>query len=257
MTRPLHRLAPLALASLLLAGAAPAQERVQDRLARIERLLDSGALTDLANRQDQLRQSVQELRGEVELLRRELDETRQRQRDLYVDVDRRLRQLETAAPLSTEPPAVQDSAAHLNTPSEEPTTTADEPPLVVTGGDELSDYQAAFALLKAGRYAQSAAAFEAFLERYPKGRYAANALYWLGESYYVVRDFGRALPYFQRVVEEHPGDGKQPDAMLKIGFIHFEQGEMEQARSILEKVRDGYPTSSAAALAEQRLARIR
>jgi tol-pal system protein YbgF len=253
MKNPLQQIARnLALTGLVVlvgAGSASAQEKVEDRLTRIERLLNSGALTDMSNRQEQLRQSVQDLRGEVELLRRDMDEVKQRQHELYVDIDRRLRQLETtaqapAAPAAEQPaqaPATQDAAA---------------PAPIAPPGDELSDYTTAFNLLKSGRYAQAAQAFETFIDRHPKGQYIANGLYWLGESYYVVRDFAKAQPYFKRVLEDHPGSGKQPDAMLKIGFIHFEQGELDKARIILEKVKTTYPSSSAAALAQQRLLRM-
>lgn len=258
MKNPLQQLARnLALTGLVVlvsAGSASGQEKVEDRLTRIERLLSSGALTDLASRQEQLRQSVQDLRGEVELLRRDMDEVKQRQHELYVDVDRRLRQLETAAPTAVSPstaPSVDQQPAQAPTPQ-----NAAAPAPIAPAGDELGDYTAAFNLLKAGRYAQAAQAFESFIDRYPKGQYIANGLYWLGESYYVVRDFAKAQPYFQRVLEEHPGSGKQSDAMLKIGFIHFEEGELDRARIILEKVKSSYPNSSAAALAQQRLLRM-
>lgn len=239
-----QRIACVATAGLLL-GLIPltanAQQRLEDRLTRIERLLDSGALTDMANQQDQMRRTLQDLQGEVDLLRRDLDEIKRRQHDHYLDTDRRLRQLENSASQAVTPaaPAADDSA-----------------PASSEADGEATDYQAAFALLKSGQYAQAAAAFERFLQRYPQGQYTANALYWLGESHYVVRDFTKALPYFQRVLNEHPASGKSPDALLKIGFIHHEQGDNAQARKVLEKVKADYPNTTAAALAEQRLLRI-
>lgn len=258
MKTPLQQLTRyILIAGLALAGsAAQAQEKIEDRLARIERLLNSSALMDMSNQQEQLRQSVQDLRGEIELLRRDLEEVKRRQHDLYVDVDRRLRQLETAPPPVV--PAVQPPGPPVQTDGQQPPVapkpdTATAPP---STGDEFGDYQAAFAILKAGRYAQAAQAFDAFLQRYPEGQYSANALYWLGESYYVVREFNRALPYFQQVLDTHADSSKRPDAMLKIGFIQFELGEMDKARATLEGVKREHPNTTAAALAEQRLLRI-
>lgn len=259
MTKLLQRLIrPTLLAGLIAATATPAwANKVEERLARIEQLLSSGPLTEMVNQQEQFRQSIQDLRGEIELLRRDLDEVKQRQRELYVDLDRRLRQLETApAPAAQVPPVVPPATAQ--TPAAKPPVAppATQQAALPTTGDEFNDYQAAFGILKAGRYAQAADAFQAFLTRYPKGQYAANALYWLGESYYVVRDFQKAQPNFQRVLDEYPDNPKRADALLKIGFIHFELGDQARAKVILEKVKKDFPDSAAAALAEQRLLRM-
>lgn len=236
----------LGLALTLLPFTTGAQQRLEDRLTRVERLLDSGTLTDMANQQDQLRRVVQELQGEVEVMRRELAEIRQRQHDLYLDTDRRLQQLEAGAVRPTSP-AADDSAA---APTEAGESDTPSPP------DELTAYQAAFTALKDGRYAAATKAFQGFLQQFPQGQYAANALYWLGESYYVVRDFPSALSQFQRVLDEHPASSKSPDALLKIGFVHHELGEVAKARQVLEQVKADYPNSTAAALAERRLQRL-
>lgn len=237
----------LGLALAALPFGASAQQRVEDRLSRIERILDSGALTDMANQQEQLRRGLQELQGEVELMRRELSELRQRQHDLYLDTDRRLQQLEARA---AQPPALPPESGSSASEGE---ATAAAPS---SQADELTAYQAAFDALKDGRYAEATTSFQAFLQQFPQGQYAANALYWLAESYYVVRDFPNAMSQFQRVLDEHPASSKSPDALLKIGFVHYEQGEMAKARQVLEKVKADYPNTTAAALAEQRLLRL-
>jgi len=235
----------LAAGLLIAAPVVPAQTgKVEDRLARIERLLDSDALVSLATGQDQVRQAVQELRGELDLLRRDVDQIKQRQRDLYADIDRRLRQLETAGPA----PAASSANGEL--------APVDSGTPIASSGDELGDYQLAFNLLKSGQYAKAAEAFTAFLQRHPDGQYAANALYWLGESHYVVRDFDQAQASFQQVVEKYPDSPKHPDALLKLGFIHLEKGNQPQARKLLEQVRSQFPGTTAAALAEQRLNRL-
>src|SRR5699024_1231638 len=122
--------------------------------------------------------------------------------------------------------------------------------------DERDAYQAALDALRAGRYEEATTTFQEFLKRYPKSHYTANALYWLGESYYVVRDFANALPAVQRVLEEHPNSSKEPDARRTSSCVLHAKGGTAQARSTLEKVRDDYAGTSAAALAEQRLKRL-
>lgn len=260
-----------------LAVATPAlAEKLEDRVARLERTVNNSALIEMVNQNEQLRQTLQALRGEIELLRRDVDqikqaqqdvaEIKQRQRDLYTDIDRRLRQLETAQPRPVTDAAPGQAPAQstdgqteagTQTSTAAPATAASTPAPAADPAQELADYQAAFALLKAGSYSKAAEAFETFLQQHPEGRYTDNALYWLGETHYVVREFDQAQPYFQRILDEFAASPKRPDAMLKIGFIHFERGELEQSRALLEQISRDFAGTTAAALAEQRLARIR
>lgn len=241
--------------------SANAQKKLEDRVTRLERLLESSALIDMHNQQEQLRRALEEAQAEVDQMRRELDEIKQRQHDLYLDNDRRLQQLEKTALPST--PTKEDKEADEDEGGDGSEDKAADPQdktaddeTAADPADERDAYQAALDALRAGRYEEATTAFQEFLKRYPKSHYTANALYWLGESYYVVRDFANALPAFQRVLEEHPNSSKEPDALLKIGFIHHENGDTDQARSTLEKIRDDYAGTSAAALAEQRLKRL-
>ncbi|WP_435104519.1 tol-pal system protein YbgF [Arhodomonas sp. AD133] len=123
-------------------------------------------------------------------------------------------------------------------------------------GNVYAEYQSAFDTLSAGRYQEAAQAFRNFLDRHPRGEYADNARYWLGETHYVVREFDQALDQFNRVLNDYPNSAKRPDALLKIGYIHYENGQLGQARQSLRKVVDQYPDSSAASLARQRLEQI-
>ena len=67
------------------------------------------------------------------------------------------------------------------------------------GADERAAYDAAFDALKAGDYAESAQPVPgSSCSDYPNGTYAPNALYWLGESYYVTQNYALAQQQFQR-----------------------------------------------------------
>ena len=117
-------------------------------------------------------------------------------------------------------------------------------------------YQAAFDLLKEGRYPESITAFEQFLASYPGGAYADNAQYWLGEARYVTRDFTASARDFQLVLKQYPGSPKVPDAMLKLGYAQYELQQWAAARSVLTELRKKYPNSTAARLAASRLERM-
>ena len=122
--------------------------------------------------------------------------------------------------------------------------------------EEQGAYTAAFNLLKEGRYEKAAEAFESFLPKYQGGQYTDNAQYWLGEAFYVTRQFPRSMKEFQKLVTGYPQSPKVPGAQLKIGFIHHELGEIEQAKAVLGDLVARFPTTTAARLARDRLDRL-
>lgn len=271
-----NRTTAAALAALLitLPGtglAAPSADELDKRLTVLERRMDNAALAEMSNEMQGLRREVQQLRGEVDLLKREIAEIKQRQRDLYMDVDSRLQELEKA---QTAPPPANggmpgDSMAGNGGGAAPPAgETGNGGGSGTPGGNggtagggtgaqsPEAAYHEAFETLKAGRYEQAAQGFQTFLEQHPDSRYADNARYWLGESYYVVRSFEEAMQHFRRLLDEFPESAKRPDALLKIGFIQYENGNMDASRKTLEQVRDQYPETTAANLAQQRLDRI-
>lgn len=249
------------------ARQAPART-VEERVARLERLMDSQALVDMLMRLQNLQQEVSELRGQIEVQTHSIDGIKQRQRELYLDIDRRIRQLEEAAAAAQQPGAsgpggMPGAPGAAMTPSPGGAAGA-------TGGgaagaeqpavDPLAEqkaYQKAFDVLKAGRYEKSVEAFRAFLSRYPDGEYSANAQYWLGEANYVMNRIPVAIEEFQKVVDLYPDSSKAADAMLKLGYSHYELEKYDQARNTLTQLVEKFPDSTAAQLAQNRLHRMR
>ena len=127
----------------------------------------------------------------------------------------------------------------------------------IDSAESEAAYRAAFAMLKAGQYEESIAEFSVFVQQYPASQYADNAQYWLGEAYYVMRQFEPAIEHYQRLVETYPDSKKQSHGMLKIGYSFHELGLAEQARSVLLDLKNRFPGSAAAHLADERLQRIR
>jgi tol-pal system protein YbgF len=126
----------------------------------------------------------------------------------------------------------------------------------VSGGEQAA-YRAASELLRMGRYEDAIAGFRGQLKAYPGGALADNAQYWIGEAYYVTRQFDRALAEFQRVPSEYPQSPKAADALLKIGYIQYERREFSAARQTLTNLKATWPNSPAARLADNRLARMK
>ena len=121
---------------------------------------------------------------------------------------------------------------------------------------EQQDYQAAFNLLKSGRYDDATEAFRSFLATYPGSEFVDNAHYWLGETYYITRHFEAALQEFQGLIAHFPQSPKLTHAMLKVGYIHHELGRPEQAKQALIALTESHPDSTAAGLARKRLQRL-
>ncbi|HEX5123036.1 MAG TPA: tol-pal system protein YbgF [Rhodanobacteraceae bacterium] len=118
---------------------------------------------------------------------------------------------------------------------------------------EQPTYDAAFAALKDGRYAESARRFQAFLDQYPSSGLASNAYYWLGESYYVTQNYKIALQSFQTLLQRYPESQKAPDALLKVGYSQYELKQWDQAEATLNQVVQTYPDTTVAHLAQGRL----
>ncbi len=258
----------MAVAAVLLGlfTATPAlavsKQELEARIEGLERKLEGRGLVDMLNRIEQLQGDVQQLRGQIEVQTHTLDDMQRRQRELYLDIDRRLQQLEsgqmaqpveplapaadvpvTAAPPTASPPTTQGSVAVA--PPPEPSA------------EEQAEYEKALAILREGRYADAAATFNQFLASYPGSAYADNASYWLGETYYVTRDFDRALATFDKLINSHPQSPKLPDARLKMGYIHYEKKDWASARRELDGLVADHPGSTAARLAGDRLARMK
>ena len=144
-----------------------------------------------------------------------------------------------------------DERGDLSAPPPDLASDAGAAPADAAG--EQPAYDAAFAALKDGRYAESARRFQAFLDQYPNSGLSGNAYYWLGESYYVTQNYRIALKSFQTLLQRYPDSQKAPDALLKVGYSQYELKEWDQAEATLNQVVQMYPDTTVAHLAQGRL----
>lgn len=210
----------------------------------------SSNLLGMYKRLEQLQNDVQQMRGQLEEQSHLINSLKQRQRDLYLDTDRRIQQLET--------PVIKPNSQSVST-VKPPASGAETPKTAINTGTLDSGkvaYDKAFAGLRAGKYQQAINDFSAFVKNYPASVYLANAYYWLAEASYVNRDFTRALDEFNKVLSQFPQHAKAKDALLKIGFIQYENKQWKQARQSLQQVTDKYPGTTVASLAAKRLERM-
>lgn len=219
-------------------------EEIDQRLTAVERILANGSLVDLVIQSDMQQRDIAEFRGRTEIIEHEAAILANRQRDLYVDLDERIRTLEERQ---------QGVAADVNVLDGGALVPGQLP---LPGGSDRDNYQAAFELLKQQRYAPAAMAFQQFLISFPDSQLADNAQYWLAESYYVTDQFDLALTQFQVVIGQYADSRKVPDALLKMGYCNYELGRWSDARAALVRLQSEYSETTAARLAGQRLERM-
>ena len=248
---------PALLISVALFAAVPAHAQRQslaDRVAALEaRGNDTSANTELLNQLTQLRSELAEQRGLVEQLQHDIEKLKQSSREQYLDLDGRLNRLEGGA--------VPAAPGNASPPVAPPTARAVEPTPAVHGdagalaqaGDERAAYDVAFDALRKGNYVDSAQLFQSFLQMYPNGVYAPNALYWLGESYYVTGNYPLAMQQFQGLIDRYPTHDKAAGALLKLGLSEYGLGKMDAAERTLGDVVSKYPGSDVARVADDRL----
>jgi len=110
-------------------------------------------------------------------------------------------------------------------------------------------YAAALGMFRAREHGQAVLDFLDFLARYPRHPLAANAQYWIGEAYYIQRDYRQALVEFGKVLDHGPGNAKVPDALLKAGLCHRNLRDPARASELWQRVIRDHPKSEAAAKA--------
>jgi tol-pal system protein YbgF len=110
---------------------------------------------------------------------------------------------------------------------------------------------------KAGDMPAAREIFTRFLEQYPKHDLAANAHYWVGETYYSEKSYEQAILAFQEVIKNFPTKDKVPAAMLKQAMAFNAINDAKSAKYVLKKLEESFPKSDEAAKAKELLRGIK
>jgi len=230
-------------------------DAITSRIGKVEEALGKNqAVLDLFREIENLKGEVAKMRGQMEVLANGIETSQKRQQDFYVDLDTRLRRLEApavpAAGGST--PVVGDAAAPVGKPG-----PGGSPPAGATGAAETRAYEAAQNLRRIGNYQGAIVAFQSFIKQYPKSQLASSAQYWIGDSYFNLRDFRGAISSQRLLLASYPDSPKIPDALLNIASSQAELGETAAARRTMDEIVAKHPGSDAADKARRRLATLR
>lgn len=121
-----------------------------------------------------------------------------------------------------------------------------------TGADEA--YNAALAAYRRGSQGTARLGFQEFLRVAPRDRRAADAQFYIAETY--AREPDQAIPEFSRVVEQYPTSARAPAALMRIGALELGRGNRTEARARFNQVVRAYPRSPEAEEARSELARL-
>ncbi len=129
---------------------------------------------------------------------------------------------------------------------------------------EKEAFDAAYNMVASKQYDTAISALQDFLVQYPRGEFAPNANYWLGEVHMVkwqsdksnTGTLDEASRYFNNVSKDFPGTAKVSDSLLKLGIIAAEKGDNGNARRYFTDVKMQYPDSAAARVADAKLQQI-
>src|ERR1043166_4642233 len=217
------------------------QRQVAEQLKKLDAVLSTAsnrdALLQIATQVETLNNELARMRGQIETLTNQSETAERRQKDLYLDIDTRLRKLEQSR---------EQAAAAPAAPTASPESEASPA--------EMRAYQAALDPFKLGNYSLAVSAMQGFLVTYPNSKLAANAQYWVGMAYSGQRDYKQAISAQRKLLAAWPESDKAPDAMLSIASSQETMGERKNAHKTLEDLITKYPKSNAAASAKQRLA---
>lgn len=236
-------------------------DSLDERVARLERMLDSRQDYEMMSRLQELQHEVQTLRGELDEADNRLGQLQKQQQAQYRDLDRRL-SLSSAPADQFESRSRQSANQRANEDLEQQpvaATSAEKSSRTValtSSDDEVQSYRDAYRAVISKDYRQAKEQFAAYVEKFPDGKHLPNAYYWLGEIHLLQHEPDQALTAFKAVVNfrDHHKVG---DALLKIGYAYDEQGEIEKAKSAYQDVTKRYQGTSLARLAESRLSKLR
>jgi tol-pal system protein YbgF len=237
---------------------------------------DGGTAVNLELRLDQLETQMRTLTGSLEEVNYSIDQLKRRLDKLVGDVDQRLTQLEhpgtpagaaaggvaaaTPSPGAGANPAAPPSQAGMlvappaAAPNPGGQTAAARPaaaaaatsagPGTLPSGSAQDQYNYAFGLLRQADYPGAEEALRSFVQRYPNDPLAGNAEYWLGETYYVRKDYNNAAATFAEGYRKYPQSGKAADNLLKLGMSLGNVGQKKEACLTFSQLAHDFPKAS-------------
>ena len=184
---------------------------------------------ELQGQIEKLKADNAELRGKIESLEKQGEDSNSSQKTYYQDLDARLGNFE-------------------------PRSITIEGVSGIVQPDEKKAYDDALKAFQAGNLKKASEAFSAFAVKYPQSPYLPLALYWGGNSKYANKDYAAAINQLQNLIKKYPDHPRVPAAMVTLGNSQLESGNKAAAKKTFAEIVAKYPDTEAAKDAQQLLA---
>ena len=212
---------------------------LEARIVNLEAVIKSGSLNDMLNQIELMKQEVSKLRGDMETLRHLNATVEQRQKDLYQDLDGRLRRIEE-----------KSTAGSLPTPNK----VAETPPMPeIKAPSDQEVYDQANALLDGLKNKEAFQAFTDFIKQFPNSALLPDAKYALANAQFNLKNYKATIGTYQKLLDQHPDFAKNPEALLGLANAQIQLALIPEAKKSLKDLIKKYPKSDVIQNAQKRL----
>lgn len=246
----IHRLAPaLVLASVALGGCALRSDvrRLEEQLTTMQdeqARRDSAQAAQLAQvitAQEQAAQALTAVQSDLQAFRGEA------LGQLY-DVQKQLLQVQELTGQSTR--RLNELRGELDARGQQ--LVAPGPAGAPGTPSAVQMYEASLQQLRRGSPSTARAGFRQFLQLYPTAPEAADAVYFIGESF-ATEAPDSAAAYYLKVADDYPQSARAASALYRLGAMAETARDTAAARGYYQRLIAKYPASNEAALARDRL----
>ena len=215
------------------------ETELEARIVNLEAVIKSGSLNDMLNQIELMKQEVSKLRGDMETLRHLNAPVEQRQKDLYQDLDGRLRRIEE-----------KSTAGSLPTPNK----VAETPPAPeIKAPSDQEVYDQANALLDGLKNKEAFQAFTDFIKQFPNSALLPDAKYALANAQFNLKNYKATIGTYQKLLDQHPDFAKNPEALLGLANAQIQLALIPEAKKSLKDLIKKYPKSDVIQNAQKRL----
>jgi len=108
----------------------------------------------------------------------------------------------------------------------------------------------------AGEYDEAIALFKSYLDSFPNYKNVADSKLWLGRAYFANELYSQSKSIYLEFQSENHQHAKYPDSMYELSRVLFELGEFDEAKKLLIKMIEKFPTHDLYKKAKQMLTEL-
>jgi tol-pal system protein YbgF len=209
----------------------------------------ANAAADMAD----LRDNIQQLRGQVEALKKDMAHSVKKEEEYKEKFDNiflKINFIENFLEIGK-----KDNVTDAGEKTKSTGTAVAKDS--VKKQDKEAMYSAAYQIFKEGNYDRARTEFQLFLVAYPDTEYSDNAQFWIGECYFFEKKYEKAILEYEKVTKNYPKGNKVPYALLKQGLSFLKLNDKTSAKLILQQVIKEYPNTNQARIARNKLQEIK